>query len=163
MTAIVQGRRREEWGIFSYNTIIYIHIYIYTYILLYIYIYIYTIYNTLIHIYIYTLLYICMYIYYYIYTLGMHTKSLQLCPNLCIPIDCNPPGSSVHGILQKRILEWVTMVSFLAQRSNPCLMSSALAGGLVPTKACSHLGSLCSLCYRLQIYIITLYTTHEAA
>ena len=33
-------------------------------------------------------------------------KSLQSCPALCDPIDCSPPGSSVHGILQARILEW---------------------------------------------------------
>ena len=31
----------------------------------------------------------------------------QLCPSLCNPMDCNPRGSSVHGILQARILEWV--------------------------------------------------------
>ena len=30
----------------------------------------------------------------------------QLCPALCDPMDCSPPGSSVHGILQARILEW---------------------------------------------------------
>ena len=36
-------------------------------------------------------------------------KSLQSCPTLCDPVDCSPPGSSVHGILQARILEWVTM------------------------------------------------------
>ena len=34
-------------------------------------------------------------------------QSLQLCPTLCDPIDCSPPGSSVHGILQVRILERV--------------------------------------------------------
>ena len=28
---------------------------------------------------------------------------------LCDPVDCSPPGSSVHGILQVRILEWVTI------------------------------------------------------
>ena len=33
----------------------------------------------------------------------------QSCPALCIPIDCSLPGSSVHGILQARILEWVAM------------------------------------------------------
>ena len=38
-------------------------------------------------------------------------KSLQLCPALCNPMDCSPPGSSVHGILQARILEWVAMPS----------------------------------------------------
>ena len=30
----------------------------------------------------------------------------QLCPTLCDPTDCSPPGSSVHGTLQARILEW---------------------------------------------------------
>ena len=34
---------------------------------------------------------------------------LQSCPTLCNPLDCSPPGSSVHGILQARILEWVTI------------------------------------------------------
>ena len=34
----------------------------------------------------------------------------QLCQPLCDPMDCNPPGSSVHGILQARILEWVTIL-----------------------------------------------------
>ena len=33
----------------------------------------------------------------------------QLCPTLYHPIDCSPPGSSVHGILQARILEWVAI------------------------------------------------------
>ena len=31
------------------------------------------------------------------------------CPTLCDPMDCSPPGSSVCGILQARILEWVAM------------------------------------------------------
>ena len=38
---------------------------------------------------------------------GLCTKLLQSCPILCDPMDCSPPGSSVHGILQARILEWV--------------------------------------------------------
>ena len=36
-------------------------------------------------------------------------KSLQLCPSFCDSMNCSPPGSSVHGILQARILEWVAM------------------------------------------------------
>ena len=36
-------------------------------------------------------------------------KLLQLCLTLCDPIECSPPGSSVHGILQARILEWIAM------------------------------------------------------
>ena len=35
----------------------------------------------------------------------------QSCPTLCEPVDCSPPGSSVHGILQARILEWVAIPS----------------------------------------------------
>ena len=34
----------------------------------------------------------------------------QLCPTLCDPMDCSPLGSSVHGILQARILEWVPLL-----------------------------------------------------
>ena len=37
------------------------------------------------------------------------TKPLQSCPTLCNPIDSSPPGSSVHGILKARILEWVAI------------------------------------------------------
>ena len=38
-------------------------------------------------------------------------KSLQSCPTLCDPMDHSPPGSSIHGILQARIPEWVAMLS----------------------------------------------------
>ena len=36
-------------------------------------------------------------------------KLLQLCPTLCNPIDGSPPGSSIPGTLQARILEWVAI------------------------------------------------------
>ena len=42
----------------------------------------------------------------------------QLCPTLCVPMDCSPPGSSGHGILQARILEWVA-ISFSRGSSQP--------------------------------------------
>ena len=49
----------------------------------------------------------------------------QSCPTLCHPMDCSLPGSSVHGILQERILEWVAIFLlqgiFLTQGSNPGL------------------------------------------
>ena len=38
-------------------------------------------------------------------------KKLQLCLTLYHPMDCSPPSSSVHGILQARILEWVAIPS----------------------------------------------------
>ena len=40
---------------------------------------------------------------------GMCVKLIQSCPSVCDPVDCSPPGSSVHGTLQARILKWVTM------------------------------------------------------
>ena len=46
----------------------------------------------------------------------------QLCPTFCHPMDCSPPGFSVHGILQARILEWVAIPfskGSYRQRSNP--------------------------------------------
>ena len=42
----------------------------------------------------------------------------QLCPTLCNPLDCSPPGSSVHEILQARILEWVA-IPFSTGSSQP--------------------------------------------
>ena len=51
-------------------------------------------------------------------------KWLQLCPTLCNPMDCNLPGSSVPGILQARILEWVAQLSSKEsneETSSPCL------------------------------------------
>ena len=42
----------------------------------------------------------------------------QSCLTLCNPVDCGPPGSSVHGILQARILEWV-VITFSRGSSQP--------------------------------------------
>ena len=42
----------------------------------------------------------------------------QMCPTLCDPMDCSPSGSSVHGILQARVLEWVA-ISFSRGSSWP--------------------------------------------
>ena len=41
----------------------------------------------------------------------MCVQLLQSCPTLCNLRDCSPPGSSIHGILQARILEWVATPS----------------------------------------------------
>ena len=65
----------------------------------------------------------------------VHAKLLQSCPTLCDPMDCSLLGSSVHGILQARILEWIAMPSFRGSNPNPgiepvFLISPALAGGL---------------------------------
>ena len=54
----------------------------------------------------------------------------QSFPALCNPMDCSPPRSSVHGILQARILEWVAMPSSRGSsqpRDQACV--SHVAGG----------------------------------
>ena len=42
----------------------------------------------------------------------------QSCPTLCNPVDCSPPGSSVHGVSQTRVLEWI-VISFSRESSQP--------------------------------------------
>ena len=60
--------------------------------------------------------------------LCVRAKLLKSCPTRCDPMDCSPPGSSVHGILQARILEWVAVpTSSSIQGLNLCL-SPAMAG-----------------------------------
>ena len=52
-------------------------------------------------------------------------KSLQLCPTLWDSMDCSPPASAVHGILQARKLEYVAMPFqgiFPNKGLNPCLL-----------------------------------------
>ena len=51
-------------------------------------------------------------------TSWVRARLLQSCLNLCDPTDCSSPGSSVHGILQARILEWVA-ISFSRESSRP--------------------------------------------
>ena len=50
----------------------------------------------------------------------------QSCLTLCDPMDCSPPGFSVHGILQERILEWVAMPSS-GDLPNPGIKSHLLS------------------------------------
>ena len=65
----------------------------------------------------------------------MHAKSLQSCPTLCNPLDCSPPDSSIRGILQARILEWVAMPPPVALPDPGIeLTSPALAGGFFTTE-----------------------------
>ena len=72
-----------------------------------------------------------------IYSGGSCCSVAKSCPTLCTPMDCSQPGSSVHGSLQARILEWVAF-SFSRGSSQPrdqthisCL--SSLAGRFFTT------------------------------
>ena len=52
------------------------------------------------------------------YNIVKESEVTQSCPTLCDPMDCCLPGSSVHGIVQARILEWVA-ISFSKGSSQP--------------------------------------------
>ena len=74
--------------------------------------------------------------------LGMRAKSFQSCPALCNPMDCSLPGSSVRGILQARMLEWVA-ISFSRDLPDPGINPASLVfctGRQVLYHYC-HLGS----------------------
>jgi len=66
---------------------------------------------------------------------GVHAQLLQSCPTLCNPVDCSPPGSSVRGVSQTRLLEWVAM-PFSRDLPDPGIKpaSPALAGGFSTTE-----------------------------
>ena len=68
----------------------------------------------------------------------MHAKSLQSCLILCNSMDSIPPGSSIHGINQARILEWVVMPS---SRGSSWPRDRTCIGRQVLYQEC-HLGSL---------------------
>ena len=85
----------------------------------------------------------------------------QLCPTLCDPMDCTPPGSSVHGILQARILECVA-ISFSRGSSLPrdrtCISCVCCIGSQIlyhwatweaPSLTCGSLESRLSSSYHL--------------
>ena len=65
---------------------------------------------------------------YYLEAFCVHAKLLQSCLTLGGPRDCSPPGSSVHGILQTRILEWIAF-SFSHNRGYfPAYLTVSLEG-----------------------------------
>ena len=68
---------------------------------------------------------------------------IQSCPTLCDPMNCSPPGFSVHGILQARILVWVA-ISFFRGSSNP---------GIKPESPALQADSLPLSCY-VHVYVM---------
>ena len=79
----------------------------------------------------------------------VHVQSLQS----YYPMDCSPPGSSIHGILQARILEWVTMPSSKGSsqpRDQTCV--SCIAGGFFTHWAISE--ALLGKEYNIILYLL---------
>ena len=73
----------------------------------------------------------------------VRAKSLQACLTLCDPMDCSLASSSVHEILQARILEWVAMPSSWGSfqpRDQICVSYASCIGRWVLYYQC-HLGS----------------------
>ena len=64
-----------------------------------------------------------------------YSEVAQSCLTLCDPMDCSLPGSSVHGIFQARVLEWVA-ISFFGYLSNPGVKprSPALQADALPSE-----------------------------
>ena len=61
----------------------------------------------------------------------VYAKSLPLCPTHSDPMDCSPPGPSVHGIFQARVLEWVAIafsVTCLEVKTKGSGLASLLEG-----------------------------------
>ena len=125
----------------TYILYIYIYIYIYikcvcVYICVCVYVYVYM----CVCLYVYVCVYMCVCVY-TVHT-DIHTMEhccclvADSCLTLCIPMDCSPPGSSVHGISQARILEWVT-IFFSKDLPDSGIRSEspALAGGFFTTKS----------------------------
>ena len=84
----------------------------------------------------------------------MHAKLIQLCLTLCGAIDCSPPGSSAHGILQARILEYShpPPEDRPTQGSNPCLL--CLLNWQASSLLLCHLGNpSISISIYLYIYV----------
>ena len=86
----------------------------------------------------------------------MKVKLLQSCPTLCDPMDCSPPGSSVHGIFQARVLEWVAIAFSYKQHE-------ASTKSLDNLNSASTVGTfVLSLLSRVQLFATLWAVAHQA-
>ena len=77
----------------------------------------------------------------------------QSCPTLCGPVDRSPPGSSVHGIFQARILEWLPVPAVPNEGIEPASLAlSALAGGFFTTPKVSEIAPRCPPLFLLPMH-----------
>ena len=78
----------------------------------------------------------------YIHLHSSESETGQSCPILCNPVDCSLQGSSIHGILQARILEWVA-IPFSKRSSHPrdWTRVSQIAGSALPSEPSGKLQS----------------------
>ena len=79
---------------------------------------------------------LAIFLVYIIFKLESMCLVTWLCLTLCNPVDCSPPGSSVYGISQARILEWVA-IFFSWSRDQTCIYSVFCSAG----RFCTHWGT----------------------
>ena len=85
--------------------------------------------------------------------LKSESEVAQSCPTLCHPIDCSLPGSSVHGIFQARVLEWVAIAfsTSLSLGLPYCLLSFGFLWSLQPNSPMQFHLTFCTvqmcMCY----------------
>ena len=101
---------------------------------------------------------------FFVVTWKSESEVTQSCWTLCDPVDRSPPGSSVHGILQARILEWVA-ISFSRGSSRPRDQTqvSCIAGrhfNLWPTRELTPNPKLSSYVFRWWIHNMNLKDDH---
>ena len=88
-----------------------------------------------------------------------HAQSFQACPTFCDPMDCSPPASAVHGLLQARILEWAVMPLlqgiFPTQGSSPRLLHLLQwqAGSLPLAPPGRYMHIICKYILRLHVQL----------
>ena len=92
----------------------------------------------------------------------VHAQLLQSCLTLCNPMDLSLPGSSVHGVLQARILEWVPMPSSRGSsrpRDRTCVSCvSCTAGGFFTTEPLGKPADYCNIGYLSSFHILVLFS-----
>ena len=89
----------------------------------------------------------------------------QSCPTLCDPMDCSSPGSSIHGILQARILEWVA-ISFSRGSSQPrdqtqvsCIAGRHFNFWATREALCIYVSIYIYKCIYLHIYFLRFFSS----
>ena len=92
----------------------------------------------------------------------MHAKSLQSCPTLYDPLDCSPPGSSVHEMPQARIPEGVA-ISFSRESSWPTDQTHVSCVSCIGRWILYHYHHLGSPWYSLVTFTMVTFTKHSSA
>ena len=74
----------------------------------------------------------------------------QSSPTLCNPMDCSPPGSSVHGIFQARVLEWGAIIGVSRVLKSPTIIVLLLISPFILVSIVLHIAVLL---YCVHIYL----------